>query len=132
TLTHVDFTPLQASIIALALTGSGYSTEIIRSGIQAVDTGHVEAGLSLGLNRLVIYRDIVLPQAIRITIPPLGNLFIGLLKGATVVSVISVTDMVWLAVEINVTYFRPFEAFTAVGVILVCLVATFALVLGAL
>jgi len=72
-----------------------------------------------------VYRHVVLPQAIRIAVPPLGNVFVGLLKGATIMAVLAVPDMVLLAMHLNTTYFTPFEAFSAVLVILVTLVVVF-------
>jgi His/Glu/Gln/Arg/opine family amino acid ABC transporter permease subunit len=125
TVFAINLSTFQAAIAALAITGSGYTAEIFRAGIQAIDRGQFEAGQSLGMNPLLLYRRVVLPQAFRIVVPPLGNTFIGLLKGATIVSVIAVKDMVYLAQDINVTYFTPFEAFTAVAVILVALVVVF-------
>lgn len=127
TITGVAFTSIQAMVLTLALTGSGYTTEIFRAGIQAVDRGQVEAAHSLGLSRRLTYTAVILPQALRIVVPPLGNTFVGLLKGATIMSVIAVPDMVFLAQEINVTYFTPFEAFSAVAVILIALVLIFSL-----
>jgi His/Glu/Gln/Arg/opine family amino acid ABC transporter permease subunit len=121
----INFTSFQAVIIALALTGSGYTTEIFRAGIGAIDRGQMEAARSIGLNRLRTYAHVILPQALRIVVPPLGNTFVGLFKGATIMSVIAVPDMVFLANELNVTYFTPFEVFTAVAVILVALVFFF-------
>ena len=67
------------------------------------------------------------PQAIRIALPPLGNTFVGLLKGSTLISAIGVADMVFVAQQINLSYFTPFEPFTAVGAILIVLVAVFSL-----
>ena len=131
TITGIAFTSIQAAIITLALTGSGYTAEIFRAGISAIDRGHIEAAQSLGLNRILVYRDVVLPQTLRIVVPPLGNTFIGLLKGATIIAVIAVHDMVFQANEINVTLFTPFEAFTAVAVILIALVLTFSGLLAA-
>lgn len=127
TITGIALSAFQAMIITLALTGSGYTAEIFRAGIQAVDRGQVEAAHSLGLSRTLTYRDVILPQTLRIVVPPLGNTFVGLLKGATIMSVIAVPDMVFLAQDINVTYFTPFEAFTAVAVILIALVFAFSL-----
>jgi ABC-type amino acid transport system permease subunit len=62
---------------------------------------------------------------IRIVVPPLGNVFVGLLKGSTLLSIIAVHDMVSVANDLNINFFTPFEAFTAVAVILVVLVAVF-------
>jgi His/Glu/Gln/Arg/opine family amino acid ABC transporter permease subunit len=128
----INLNTFQAAIVALALTGSGYTAEIFRAGIAAVDRGQFEAGESLGMNRVLLYRQVVLPQAFRIVVPPLGNIFIGLLKGATIVSVIAVKDMVYIAQEINVTFFTPFEAFTAVAVLLVGMVLVFSSVVWVL
>ena len=125
-LFEINFTSVQAMIAALALTGSGYTAEIFRAGIRAVDRGQFEAGTSLGMNPLLLYRHVILPQAFRIVVPPLGNIFIGLFKGATLVSVLAVADMVYIAQDINVNYFIPFEAFTAVAALLVALVFVFA------
>ncbi len=122
---NIDFTSFQAMILALALTGSGYTTEIFRAGLGAIDRGQMEAARSMGLNRFHTYRHVILPQAFRIVVPPLGNTFIGMLKGATLMSVIAVPDMVFLANELNVTLFTPFEVFTAVAVILVAIVLFF-------
>jgi len=121
----VNFTAFQAAVIALALTGSGYTTEIFRAGLNAVDKGQMEAARSIGLSRARTYTHVILPQAFRIVVPPLGNTFIGLLKGATIMAVIAVPDMVFLANELNVTLFRPFEVFTAVAVILIVMVLFF-------
>ncbi len=127
-VTGLNFTRFQAMILALALTGSGYTTEIFRAGLAAVDRGQMEAARSIGLNRFSTYWSVILPQAFRIVVPPLGNTFVGLLKGATIMSVIAVPDMVFVANELNVTLFTPFEAFTAVAIILVAIVSFFSLI----
>jgi His/Glu/Gln/Arg/opine family amino acid ABC transporter permease subunit len=124
---HVAFTGVQAAIIALTLTGSAYTAEIFRAALGAVDPGQGEAATALGFARRSTFRFVVLPQAIRIAIPPLGNTFVGLLKGATLISAIGVADMVFVAQQINLSYFTPFEPFTAVGAILIVLVAVFSL-----
>jgi len=121
----INFTSYQAMVLALALTGSGYTTEIFRAGLNAIDRGQIEASRSIGLSRVRTFGHVILPQAFRIVVPPLGNTFIGLFKGATLMSVIAVPDMVFLANELNVTLFTPFEVFAAVAVILVVLVLVF-------
>ncbi len=121
----LNFSPVQAGIVALTLTGSAYTAEIFRGGLQAIDRGQAEAARSLGVSRIGTYRHVLLPQAFRIVVPPLGNTFIGLLKGATLLSIIAVHDMVRVANDLNINFFTPFEAFTAVAVILVALVAVF-------
>jgi len=124
---HVAFTGVQAAIIALALTGSAYTAEIFRAALGGVDPGQAEAATALGFPRRSTFRFVVFPQAIRIALPPLGNTFVGLLKGSTLISAIGVADMVFVAQQINLSYFTPFEPFTAVGAILIVLVAVFSL-----
>jgi His/Glu/Gln/Arg/opine family amino acid ABC transporter permease subunit len=121
-LIDVAFTPLQSIILVLAITGGGYTAEIFRSGILAVEPGQVEAARSLGMTRMRVYGDVILPQALRIIVPPLGNIWIGLLKTATLMGVIAVPDLLYYAQSINMNYFAPFEAFSAVVVIFVSIV----------
>src|SRR5207245_1379956 len=81
------------------------------------------------INALVrTYGHVIPRQAIRIVAPPLGNTFVGLLKGATIMAVIAVPDMVFLANELNVTLFTPFEVFSAVALILIVMVLFFSAV----
>lgn len=126
----INFTATQAAIIALTVTGSAYTAEIFRAGIDSVDAGHVEAATALGFTRRSAFLHVVFPQAVRIALPPLGNVLIGLLKGATLISVIGVVDMVFVAQQINLDFFTPFEPFTAVAVILIVIVAVFSAVLA--
>ena len=100
-----------------------HGRDLPRRRSASVDAGHVEAATALGFTRRATFRHVVFPQALRIALPPLGNTLIGLLKGATLISVIGVADMVFVAQQINLDYFTPFEPFTAVAVILVVLVA---------
>src|SRR2546430_8580236 len=127
-ITRITFTSFQAIVNPLALTGSGYTTEIFRAGLSAIDKGQMEAARSIGLSRARTYGHVVLPQAFRIVVPPLGNTFVGLLKGATIMAVIAVPDMVFLANELHVTLFTPFEVFAAVAGILVVMVLFFSAV----
>lgn len=120
-------TPIQSVLTVLAITGGGYTAEIFRAGLSAIDRGQVEAARSLGLGEIRIYADVILPQALRIVVPPLGNILIGLLKGATLMSVIAVPDMMHIAQDLNMNYFVPFEAFTAVLLIFVSIVAVISL-----
>jgi polar amino acid transport system permease protein len=82
-----------AGLIALSLAESGYMAEIIRGGILSVPAGQTDAGMSMGLTRGQTLRQIVLPQSIRVIIPPTGNQFIGLLKATSLVSVIGGSDL---------------------------------------
>ena len=105
--------------IALGLTGSAYMAEVYRGGLQAVDPGQREAALAMGLSRWQAFRDVVSPQALRLVIPPTVNVFVGLLKGATIVSIIGVADMLYLAQVVSLRTFTPFELYTVAGLVLV-------------
>lgn len=94
---------------------------------MSIESGQLEASDAIGLSHWHRYFDVLLPQVIRNVIPPLGNIFVGQLKGATFAAAIAVPEMVFYAQELSVTNFRPFEAFAAVGVILVTLVFVFSL-----
>ena len=82
-----------AAVLALGLNEGAYMAEIVRAGIQVVDYGQTEAGLALGMKRSLLFRMIILPQAMRAIIPPTGNEFIGLLKSISLVSVIAAQEL---------------------------------------
>ena len=82
-----------ASFLVCGINSSAYVAEIIRSGLQAIDPGQAEAARSLGMTHGQTMRHIIIPQAIRIIIPALGNEFISLIKETAILSIISVTDV---------------------------------------
>lgn len=86
-------TPFLAAVLALGLNQGAYMSEIVRAGLLSVDDGQTEAAQALGMNRLMTLRRIVLPQAMRVIIPPTGNETISMLKTTSLVSVISVTEL---------------------------------------
>ncbi|MCU1416148.1 MAG: transporter permease [Schumannella sp.] len=90
-------TPLLAGILGLGLNEAAYMSEIIRAGIISVATGQHEAASALGLNRRQAMAKVILPQAMRVIIPPTGNEFIGMLKSTSLVSVLSVADLLYSA-----------------------------------
>jgi polar amino acid transport system permease protein len=116
---NIVFGAFTAGLLALGLTGSGYMAEIYRGGLQSVDPGQREAGLAIGLGRMTTFRRVVFPQAIRIILAPTVNLFVGLLKGATIIGVLGVADMFYFAKIESLRTFKPFELYTAGGLILV-------------
>lgn len=87
--TNAILTTSVAALLALGLNEGAYMAEIVRAGIQVVDYGQTDAGLALAMKRRVVFRLIVLPQAMRAIIPPTGNEFIGLLKSTSLISVIA-------------------------------------------
>jgi polar amino acid transport system permease protein len=98
--------PFSAAILGLALTESAYAAEMIRAGIQAVSAGQVEACATLGMTRGQTLRRIVLPQALRIVIPPIGNDTISMLKFTSLVSVLALPDLLYSA---QMIYARTYE-----------------------
>jgi len=91
----VDF--IARGIIALAISYGAFSSEIFRAGIQSIERGQVEAGQALGLTRFQSLRLVILPQAVRRILPPLGNDFIAMLKESSLVSVLGVGEVTQLA-----------------------------------
>jgi len=106
---------IQAAIIALGLNEGAYMAEIIRAGIGAVDKGQYEAGRSLGMGFAKLMRRIVLPQAFRVIVPPLGNEFNVMLKNTTLVSVIGVQELLLSTQMITSATFRVFELYLVVA-----------------
>ncbi|NMB24950.1 MAG: amino acid ABC transporter permease [Firmicutes bacterium] len=106
-----------AALTALSLNSGAYVAEIVRSGIQSVDKGQVEAARSLGMTSSQTMQYVVLPQAFRRIIPPLGNEFIALLKDSSLVAVISLEELLRKG-QINVTrFYRPFEIYIQIAII---------------
>jgi polar amino acid transport system permease protein len=99
------FTPFMAAWIALSLNEAAYVSEIIRSGLISVDPGQELAGRALGMSRRRILRRIVVPQAVRIAIPPIGNEFITLLKLTSLASIISVHELLTAATQLTAAKF---------------------------
>lgn len=95
--TNAMITPFIAAILALGLNESAYMAEVIRGGLLAVDSGQTEAGLALGMRWRTILWRIVLPQAMRVIIPPTGNQVINMLKVTSLVSVIAFTELLYSA-----------------------------------
>jgi His/Glu/Gln/Arg/opine family amino acid ABC transporter permease subunit len=110
------FTPFLAAAIALSLNEAAYMAEIVRSGLLSVDPGQELAGRALGMSRSRILRRIIIPQAVRIVIPPMGNEFITLLKLTSLASVISVTELLTASQNFYSTNFSYMEAFTAAAI----------------
>lgn len=99
-------TPLVAALLGLSLNQGAYLAEIVRAGLQSVDTGQSEAAQALGMSRRLILRRIVLPQAMRVIVPPTGNETISMLKTTSLVSVVSMPDLLY---SVQIIYSRTYE-----------------------
>ena len=108
--------PIIASVLALSFFAGAYITEIIRAGICSIHRGQREAALSIGMTEWQAMYLIILPQAIKRILPPLAGQFITLVKDSSLVSVIAVTDLTYVAKNIVTTTFRAFEVWLAIAV----------------
>ena len=113
--------PFATGVIGLTVNYSAYLSEVYRAGIQAVAKGQVEAALSLGLSRAKMMRLVILPQALRIVVPPLGNYFISLFKDTALASTITVKELIFSGQIIAATNFQYFTIFTIAGMIYLAL-----------
>ena len=113
--TYVVLTPVVATLLGLGLNEGAYVSELVRAGLLSVDRGQLEASLSIGMTPLHALRRIVLPQAMRVIIPPLGNEFIGLLKLSSLASIIGFTDLLHNAQDIYFSNAKVIELLMVAG-----------------
>ncbi len=113
----VVLTPFVSAVIGLTLNYGAYMAEIYRSGIQAIPKGQWEAGAAVGMSRRLLMRRIVLPQALRIIMPSLGNNFVSIFKDSALVSVITMRDLMFSAQLLASATFKHFEIYAMVAVI---------------
>lgn len=113
----VNLTALQAGIIGLGLAYSAYQAENFRAGIEAIDRGQIEAAHSIGMTDGLVMRRVILPQAVRIVLPPFGNTMIMLLKDSSLVSTITVAELTRQGQLIASSTFDNMTVFTLVALI---------------
>lgn len=116
-----DLPNMVRGMIAISIGYSAYMAEIFRAGIEAIPRGQIEASQSLGLSRWDTARFIILPQAIRIVVPPLGNEFIAMLKDTSLLSILSVRDLTQRTREFQSASFLPFAPFNTAAILYVAL-----------
>lgn len=110
-----DFDYATRAIIALIIGYSAFLSEIFRAGIESIERGQIEAAQSLGMSRWQVLRYVVLPQAIRRVLPPLGNDFIAMLKDSSLVSVLGVPDITQMGKVYAASTFLYFETYNIVA-----------------
>jgi L-cystine transport system permease protein len=113
----IEFTPVTAGILALSLNSGAYLSESLRGAIQSISQGQWRASFSLGLSHWQTLRHIVLPQALRVAVPSMGNTLISLIKDTSLVSVITVTELMLATKEVIATTFRPLPLYIAAALI---------------
>jgi polar amino acid transport system permease protein len=113
----IVLTPFVSGVAGLTLNYGAYMAEVFRSGIQAIPKGQWEAGQSVGMSRRLLMRRIILPQAIRIIIPAIGNFFVSIFKDSALVSIITMRDLMFSGQLLASATFKHFEVFAMVAVI---------------
>ena len=103
------------AVAVLALNSSAYLTEIFRAGLQSISYGQREAALAIGMTPWQVMRRIILPQATKVIIPPLGNEFNNMMKTTSLLVIISAPELFYAFTQINARLFKPFELFIALS-----------------
>lgn len=118
--------PFAAAILVFSINEGAYAAEIIRAALESVPAGQMEAGYCVGMSYLQIIRRIVLPQAMRTAFPSLANSLIAMLKDTSLVSVVTVTEMMMATKQINAIYYEPLVLYleTAFIYLMFCTVLT--------
>ena len=105
------------AIIGLSVCYGAYMSEIYRAGIQSIPRGQIEAARSLGMTHFQSMRHVILPQAVRVVLPPVGNELVALLKDSCLVSVVAVADLTRRGREFMAVHFNPIEVWTMVALL---------------
>lgn len=117
----IRLTEFTGALLALGFYTSAFVAEAVRAGILSINKGQIEAARSLGLSYLATMRLVTLPQALAITVPPLGNLAIAATKNTSIASAVLVTDLMYQARVVDARTFATYETFAVVGVMYLAL-----------
>jgi His/Glu/Gln/Arg/opine family amino acid ABC transporter permease subunit len=115
--TGLGLSPLATGLAALSLNVTAYNAETFRAGIQSIRRGQTEAAMALGMSRVQALRRVVLPQALRRILPVLASTWVSLFKDTSLVSVIAVTELAYVAMQVRAQTFRVLEMLTAMAAI---------------
>ncbi|PET54635.1 amino acid ABC transporter permease [Bacillus sp. AFS001701] len=121
---------IAATIIALSLNAAAYIAEIFRAGIQSIDKGQMEASRSLGMTHVQAMKHVILPQAIKRMIPPLGNEFIVLIKESSIAAIIAAPELMYWSRAMQGQYYKVWEPYISAAVIYLVLTLTLSFVLN--
>lgn len=128
----IELSAFATGVLALSLAGGAFTSDVIRSGILAVEPGVLEAAQVSGLSRLAIYRRIVLPIAMRSSVRPLGSVFVNLILTSSVLSAITINELTGSAKIIASDTFHPFEVYALLLVLYATMTWLVSLAAGAL
>lgn len=121
----IEFTPVTAGVLALSLNAGAYLSESLRGAIQSIGQGQWRASFSLGLGYWQTLRHVVMPQALRVAVPSMSNTLISLIKDTSLVSVITMTELMLATKEVIATTFQPLPLYIAAAAIYWCLSLAF-------
>ena len=127
---HLNFAV--RAILALSIGYSAFIAEIFRAGIESIDRGQTEAALAVGMSRLQAMRYVILPQAVRVVLPPLGNEFVAMLKDSALVSVLGVQDITQLGKVYSASTFKFFETYNVVAFLYLVMTVGLSILVGVL
>ncbi|HEY3343224.1 MAG TPA: amino acid ABC transporter permease, partial [Anaerolineae bacterium] len=116
-LVNFQADPIAMAVVGLTICYGAYMSEVYRAGIQSIPKGQLEAARSQGMTYVQAMRYVILPQAVRVILPPVGNEFISLLKDSSLVSVVAVADMTRRGREFMSTNFDPIETWMMIGLL---------------
>lgn len=116
-ITGISTTALESGFLALTLQSSAYLADIARAGIQAVPRGQWQAARALALPTWSLWLEIILPQALKIMVPPFANLALSFLNGSALLGLLQVGELMTVATKISDFTFKPIEIMTAVGIL---------------
>jgi L-cystine transport system permease protein len=122
---HIEMDPIPSGILALSLNAGAYLSESFRASILSIDKGQMEASVSLGMTYSQALRRIILPQSLRIAIPTLSNTFIVLIKDTSLISVITVTELLQMSSLLIAKTFEPLTIYLIAAAIYWILIAFF-------
>jgi len=122
--------PFPAAVLSMSICYGAYMGEVFRAGILSVPKGQMEAALALGLSRGQAIRKVVLPQTVKIVLPPIGNEFIALLKDSSLVSILAIPDLLRRGREFTAQHFNYFETYTMIALIYLILTLFFSRIVG--
>jgi His/Glu/Gln/Arg/opine family amino acid ABC transporter permease subunit len=118
---HIDLNPFTSGVIALSLNAGAYISEIFRAGIESIDSGQMEAARSLGMPYGMAMRWVILPQTIRRVLPPLTNEAVALLKDSSLVSVVSLSELMRVGTELATSKGAPTTIYLGVALLYLCM-----------
>jgi polar amino acid transport system permease protein len=116
-LVGIKINPFGAAVLGLTICYGAYMSEIFRAGIESIAKGQMEAARSLGMSYFQAMRHVILPQAVRVILPPVGNEFVALLKDSSLVSVVAVTDLTRRGREFMAATFMALETWLMVALV---------------